>query len=1017
MDQNVPGKHDRTPISGSSSYRVIWWLLFVSAVFLGCKSDGGSPQSEPGNLDMGMTEVDVGQRLDMQFDDGGADVPDAAILFDGAFDDAALTDTSVGDAALNDAALADADATLPSCVPPVSQLQFSVWPTVFENRCTSCHYEGGSAILADAGFLLRDPSNPGRFEDAQDVHQSNLDMILSFRNHENGDPYLLPHVSGEMGHGGGQQFVPNGAEYQSLNELFVQYDLFEMGACEDTLEDSISDQEVMARLELRTPAQTFRAFVIQTLGRLPTDLEITQIEAGALSTPILMTGNMRMPDADDSDDRDMGQVSVKAQMTTVRTLIDRLSTTVEFKPWLKDQWNDVFMFRGILSQDFDRAYDVFSPHDFGARSWSDMCGIKVPLTDEDGEYIDGPGDQPLCNVLHERFNYPTITTPSLTPAQACEECAFSRRGIAYWMLYGAVEEPLELIASIIQQRRPFTEIVTSEDIMMNYYTSMAYFGTADPDENQFVADMDNHPMHPDLKNGPSHVVYDVEMPDHRIFKPYQTMRRTHFGSPPPPVFTMSTVQPRVMTYKTQPDFPRAGILSSAAFMKRFPGSNLNMQRQRAWQTMRLLLDYDILLNQGDRLSIADVDDPNGGATVTNAECASCHRILDPVAGLFRDFGPGGQSFSATSADERWSTDIHPPGAGGLGSRGNDASHDRDADGPSLPYLAQLITSDARFPAAMVKYAWKQVIGDAPISDASDLQGVDFDARTALILSQERYIQGLIGGFVRQNYNLMWVYRQLFTSTWYRAKSLNQSNQLSDEVYEGIGRFGTLTPEAYFRRIEAVFGEKWPLNVLASAQRVSGSEETLKRQFFTRTDSATLNFDLKFGMVDESFAAFFGGIDFQNNLTRARQMNSVMTLVSRRVANEFSCLAVYADLKRDVPDRLIFKSITTPLDSRDPMPATEVQTVLVDLFQHFLGYELAIDDDEIRHAYDLWTAVRESVINDPDPTARFVTPYCVIHDAEARGEPDQIFYQDEHGRVHAWMALVTYLMTQPEFIQR
>ena len=36
------------------------------------------------------------------------------------------------------------------------------------------------------------------------------------------------------------------------------------------------------------------------------------------------------------------------------------------------------------------------------------------------------------------------------------------------------------------------------------------------------------------------------------------------------------------------------------------------------------------------------------------------------------------------------------------------------------------------------------------------------------------------------------------------------------------------------------------------------------------------------MLDESFAAFYGGIDFQNNLTRAEQMNSIMLLDELRV---------------------------------------------------------------------------------------------------------------------------------------
>ena len=33
---------------------------------------------------------------------------------------------------------------------------------------------------------------------------------------------------------------------------------------------------------------------------------------------------------------------------------------------------------GAPAQDFDRAYDVFNPHDFGARVWSDFCDVKVP---------------------------------------------------------------------------------------------------------------------------------------------------------------------------------------------------------------------------------------------------------------------------------------------------------------------------------------------------------------------------------------------------------------------------------------------------------------------------------------------------------------------------------------------------------------------------------------------------------------------------------------------------------------
>ena len=47
--------------------------------------------------------------------------------------------------------------------------------------------------------------------------------------------------------------------------------------------------------------------------------------------------------------------------------------------------------------------------------------------------------------------------------------------------------------------------------------------------------------------------------------------------------------------------------------------------------------------------------------------------------------------------------------------------------------------------------------------ARGLEGVDFDARTALLFSQDRFIKSLEDGFVRRNFDLLWVYRQLFTS--------------------------------------------------------------------------------------------------------------------------------------------------------------------------------------------------------------------------------------------------------------
>ena len=143
---------------------------------------------------------------------------------DGSLEDSSIEDTGMTDAAISDATYVDAEPEEPSCVPPVSRLQYEVWPMVFDGRCTICHYEGGSADQhpSEIDFVLRDPSEPGRFEDVTDVHSHNLELIMANRYDDNGDPYLLRKATGSIPHGGGAQLEVGTPEYLALEALFEQ---------------------------------------------------------------------------------------------------------------------------------------------------------------------------------------------------------------------------------------------------------------------------------------------------------------------------------------------------------------------------------------------------------------------------------------------------------------------------------------------------------------------------------------------------------------------------------------------------------------------------------------------------------------------------------------------------------------------------------------------------------------------------------------------------------------------------
>jgi hypothetical protein len=54
----------------------------------------------------------------------------------------------------------------------------------------------------------------------------------------------------------------------------------------------------------------------------------------------------------------------------------------------------------------------------------------------------------------------------------------------------------------------------------------------------------------------------------------------------------------------------------------------------------------------------------------------------------------------------------------------------------------------------------------------------------------------------------------------------------------------------------------------------------------------------------------------------------------------------------------------------------------------------------------------------DPVAGAKMPdHCRMHEGNRRGDDLGVVHNDADGQVRAWMAVVSYLMLQPEFLQR
>ena len=179
------------------------------------------------------------------------------------------------------------------------------------------------------------------------------------------------------------------------------------------------------------------------------------------------------------------------------------------------------------------------------------------------------------------------------------------------VLYGVGRAPLELIAHVVENDLPYTEILTADYIMANPYAAGAYGA-----ETEFDDSSDYHEFKP------SRIASYYRNCDGREI--VNTESGVYVAAPGP----CSTV------------YPHAGILNTTVFLLRYPTTATNRNRARSRWTYYHFLGLDIEKSASrttDPVALADTNNP----TLNNPACTVCHNIMDPVAGAFQNFGDDG----------------------------------------------------------------------------------------------------------------------------------------------------------------------------------------------------------------------------------------------------------------------------------------------------------------------------------------------------------------------------------------
>ena len=361
-------------------------------------------------------------------------------------------------------------------------------------------------------------------------------------------------------------------------------------------------------------------------------------------------------------------------------------------------------------------------HDFLIRSANDRL-----LTDRERPSVVGLAEVKFVDLTNRRWELAQegiangyAEYPRRYPAFRYHERAVQ---------YGMARAPLELIAHVVENERPYTEIMTADYIMANPMAAKAYGANTVFDDPEDVTEFKASRIVRYFRRDRSMVVVEDPANVWRVLNP---------GN-------LST------------DYPHAGILNTTVFLRRYPTTATNRNRARSRWTYYHFLGFDIEKSAArtqDPVALADTNNP----TMNNPACTVCHIPMDPVAGTYQNYGdrglfrdrnggrdalpnlyraPKDGTVSPYQRGDTWFRDMRVPGFGGKTAPSADNS---------VQWLAEQMVADERFAKAAVRFWWPAIMGVDLVEPPSDSGDPDFDALLVASAAQTLELDSLASSF-------------------------------------------------------------------------------------------------------------------------------------------------------------------------------------------------------------------------------------------------------------------------------
>ena len=330
-------------------------------------------------------------------------------------------------------------------------------------------------------------------------------------------------------------------------------------------------------------------------------------------------------------------------------------------------------------------------------------------------------------------------------------------------------EPLELIAHVVRNDLPFTEIMTADYMMVSPYSARGY-GIFEQVKDRF-----EDPDAP-FEFLPARLPALKARNDNPVNGPLHQESKTGF-------------------------YPHAGILSTFQYLRRYPTTETNRNRLRARMYYQHFLGIDVMELADQVADAAAIDSKYKTPWMEAADCVVCHRTIDPVSGLFQDFYNDEGHFGPRQ--DGWFKDMFVPGL-----EGEDLP--KEEKWRSLQWLAKRTAKDPRFAIAMTEHVWYLLTGRMALRPPKDIEDPLFSARRRAYKMQGLEIANIAKRFAHADFNLKLVFKEWAKSPFYRAVGLDAAIGQAERKTElhdlGVSRL--LAPEQLERKIEAIFGSPW-----------------------------------------------------------------------------------------------------------------------------------------------------------------------------------------------------------------